>query len=506
MSTLNMPQINYRLRVDGMSLECSPALPFDLATYSTRPNNVHGHPVFTTTRPSLLFNTFERENEELQQALTDDSLITELPTVNAGLLGVTEEELRSRGFRVTVEDAPRRPRRFGMSRPNELGEFIAARNRGVIGYRGAGRRDLLLDIVNSMPDASIAIVTLNDEGAMQIAENAKDIFVVRSQKTFTEDQLNSRVVVGTCSSLEQDCIEFYKRDLILIADANLCDHVACERLLFHPDNAARLFVIVNEHESIHPKIQDRVIQFVGLDSFTFIQDGINPANISVKYQLLTSPPPDTGDEINEIRLLSRLETQESRNTAVVHVAQCEASDNTNGMTILVCASPSHAERLAMELTDWMYGISDLRDRSSIPSGLMGRVTQASAMQDQNIGKVVCTSAALKSLNVKASNIVIVWAAARGEPLELPAKLRDSERNQQRSLTIVDIQDRVFRRDASSKIQDRILRKWNIRRKIKYTSQEWLPLGVSVFASRLAAARKRLVVELTSSTLPVETQL
>ena len=150
----------------------------------------------------------------------------------------------------------------------------------------------------------------------------------------------------------------------------------------------------------------------------------------------------------------------------------------------------------------MYCASELREASKIPAEILARTRPVSSLLDQNAGKVVCTSSSLKLLNIRSSRIVIVWAGLRAEPMELPTRLRFSEPSMDRTLTIVDIQDSDRRRDQWSSSQNRILSGWNKSRRQTYRAREWLPVGTSLHALRMAAARKRLVVELKETpTIP-----
>ena len=114
--------------------------------------------------------------------------------------------------------------------------------------------------------ARIAILTTSDFGAESIASTAPGFFQVKMQESFADEEIASRVVVGTCNSLQQREFGFQHRDLIIIADAKMCDHVACEDMFLLQGTYARLFVAIPKSETHHPKVQDRIIQYVGLDS------------------------------------------------------------------------------------------------------------------------------------------------------------------------------------------------------------------------------------------------
>ncbi len=501
----------YELSVVGLELQCSPPLPFDLATYADVVRKEEGSLSFQAIRPSLLKEAREKKSENEQQILSAfDAHLLEMglplrpSPVCAGLVSIAEAELRARGLPVIVENALRgqNDETFASASESQLCRFVACRNCGVIRYPDRQRPELLQEMAGTFPNARIAILTTSDFGAESIASNSPGFFQVRMQESFTDDEIASRVIVGTYNSLQQREFGFRHRDLIIIADAKMCDHVACEVMFLLQGTYARLFVAIPKSETLHPKVQDRIVQYVGLDSLAIGPNNTSKTSIWVKYHRIMSSQQKMDQEADEVKLLTRLEAHPARNTELAKVAEQESVDNAEGVTVLVAASASHAERLAAELPDWVYCASDLRDASKIPAEIAPRTKQVSSLPDQNVGKVVCTSSSLKLLNSRSQRIVIVWAGLRAEPLELPTRLQFSEPNLDRTLTIVDIQDSVHRRDQWSSAQIRILSGWNKSRRQTYASREWIPVGTSSGAFRMAAARKRLVIVLKETpTIP-----
>lgn len=407
-------QPHYELSVVGLELRCSPPLPFDLATYADVVKKRQGRLSFQAIRPSLLKEAREKRSEAEQQVLSAyDAHFVEMglslppSPVCAGLVSIAEDVLREKGLSVSVVNPLRYPERFASASASPLCRFVTDRNCGVIRYPDRQRSELLQEIAETFGFARIAILTTSDLGAESIANAPPGFFHVRMQDSFTDDEIASRVIVGTCNSLKQRDFGFQHRDLIIIADAKMCDHMACEDMFLLQGTYARLFVAIPKSETLHPKVLDRIIQYVGLDSLSMGPDNTSQTTIWVKYRHIRSSPQKVDQDTDSVKLLTRFEALPARNTEIAKVAAQESVDNTEGVTVLVTASASHAERLAAELPDWVYCVNELRDASKIPADIAPRTRQVSSLLDQHLGKVVCTSTSLKLLNIRSPRIVLV---------------------------------------------------------------------------------------------------
>ena len=136
-------QPHYELSVVGLELQCSPPLPFDLATYADVVKKREGSLSFQAIRPSLLKEAREKRSEAEQQVLSAfDTHLVEMglplrpSPVCAGLVSIAEAELRARGLPVIVENALRSQNEetFASTSESQLCRFVASRNCGVIRY------------------------------------------------------------------------------------------------------------------------------------------------------------------------------------------------------------------------------------------------------------------------------------------------------------------------------------------------------------------------------------
>ena len=147
-------QPHYELSVVGLELQCSPPLPFDLATYADVVRKGEGSLSFQAIRPSLLKETREKRSEAKQQILSAfDAHLVEMglplrpSPICAGLVSIAEAELRARGLAVIVENALRgqNEETFASTSASQLCRFVSSRNCGVIRYPDRQRKNSHID-------------------------------------------------------------------------------------------------------------------------------------------------------------------------------------------------------------------------------------------------------------------------------------------------------------------------------------------------------------------------
>ncbi len=509
----------YNLAANGLSLDCVPPLPFDVATYSTRSRVVAGRLESVKSRISLLEKTHERHPDKLRETLEEHQQRTiqaPLPTVNAGLLALVERELVERGEMVSVRSRLRRPDLFNPASDSAISRFVAQNNSGIIRHAsGLTRLEVIQEISGAFPEAKIAAVALNTDVARSIASRITGGFLVRQQWSFTEEEAYSRVFVGTCSALTQGNLNTYQRDLFILTDPNLCNHEMCERLMFHTDANPRIFVLQQDSVDLAPKISDRVLQYVGVETLVIGPGNRQKCEISVSYhKVSTGADPRFGDEVSLVR---GMEGSKSRNKKIAKLARKHASAVPNSMSVLLCASDSHARQLAEQLTDWTYVFSGNLAMGDVPATLATRAVVDSRLAGTH-RNIVCTSACLEFLPQRLTNLTVIWAGLRSAPFDLPSRLYWMEPGSVRSIKVIDIQDRMFireqpRTDSQSKPKGkmpkpeqnrkefdaiRCLDLWNNSRRRDYESRGWWPSGQDASVMRLDAARQLLVVNRTES--------
>lgn len=504
----------YTLVASGLSLECEPPLPFDIATYSTQSSMVEGRLESVMARPSLLEKTHERHSDNLRRELGNHQIqVIQAPllTISAGLLRLAERELIARGEKVSVVASLRRPEKFSTESNSPISRFIAGNNNGVIRYAGClPLKDVVREIADSFPNASIAIVAMNSKVAESIAGSTDVCFFVKAQyRTFTEAAANSRVLVGACSPLDQTYLYTYSKDLVILTDPRLCNHEQCEKLLFHPHANPRIFVLEKETEETDLKVGDRVMQYVGAETLTIGPGNLQKSQIDVSYRKITTLTHRT--VVDEVSMLHVLERSKERNAKIAKVARRYQSLDSDSMSVVLCASASHAQHLGNQLRDWTYVFSSHMDGDTVPPGLRNR-----AMPDHSIGSkqnVICTTASLEHLPSNLRKLTIIWAGLRPQPFSLPTQLSWMKQDSPRSIEVIDIQDtlavsrnkdknkKASRSTVSASESDvrtsfnplKCLKRWNENRRVAYESRDWWPSGQDPVNMRLDAAGKRLVL-------------
>lgn len=508
----------YYLAANGLSLDCDPPLPFDVATYSTRSRVVDGRLESVKSRVSLLEKTHERHPDHLRETLEEHQRRTikaSLPTINVGLLPLVERELVERGERVSVQSRLRRPELFGPASDSAISRFVAQNNSGIIRYAsGLTRLEVIQEISGAFPEAKIAVVALNTDVARSIASRITGGFLVRQQRLFTEEEADSRVFVGTCSALNQGYLSTHMRDLFILTDPSLCNHEMCERLMFHPDANPRIFVLQQDSVEVAPKISDRVLQYVGVETLVIGPGNRQKCEISVSYHKeTTGADPRVRDAVGLVRIL---ENSETRNREIAKLARKHVSADPNSMTVLLCASDLHAQQLAERLTDWTYVHSSHLAKGDMPETLATRAVADSRLAGTH-RNLVCTTACLESMPQRLTNVTIIWAGLRSAPFDVPNRLYWMEPGSIRSIRVIDVQDQMYTRsnprDSHTNPKGkppkteqnrnefdaiRCLVSWNNSRRRDYESRGWWPSGQDASVMRLDAARKRLVVNRTES--------
>jgi hypothetical protein len=511
----------YNLAANGLSLDCVPPLPFDVATYSTRSRVVAGRLESVKSRVSLLEKTHERHPDHLREMLEEhqqQTIPVPLPTINAGLLPLVERELVERGEMVLVQSRLRRPELFVPASDSAISRFVAANNCGTIRYAsGLTRLEVIQEISGAFPTATVAVVALNTDVAQSIASRITGGFLVRQQRSFTEEEADLRVFVGTCSALNQGNLNTFQRDLFILTDPNLCNHEMCEGLMFHPDANPRIFVLQQDSVEIAPKISDRVLQYVGVETLVIGPSNRQKCEISVSYHKKSTVVARRFRD--EVSLVRGIEGSGTRNREIAKLARKHVSAEPNSLTVVLCASDSHARQLAEQLMDWTYVFSGNFAKGDVPPTLATR-----AVVDPRLAgthrNIVCTTACLESLPQQLTNLTIIWAGLRSAPFELPSRLYWMEPGTVRSIKVIDIQDWLYTRSNPERgIQSkpkgkmpkpeqnrnefdafRCLASWNKSRRRDYESRGWWPSGQDASVMRLDAARKRLVVNRTESSI------